>query len=419
MIKLGHNFTFQNMEASQEEIVNAYRRLSKLFHPDKHTDPIRKREAEFLFNKVKQAYEVLKDPHQRAIYDSVGVKGLETEGWEIIQRTKTPAEIRDEYDRLARQREERRLQQRTNPKGSVTVNVNAVELFNPYEDGYEDELAGTFGAEMSYGAEKKISEQSTVAATIVIGVPSGVTLRLRLSRASQNYLMPIQLCDEVLPSPIFYATIAPLLTYAIVKKLVIDPIVNEEKATKRQRQKETYRNRMAEKKKEARAAVDLMSNTFARIRAEEEARRGLVIVSAEYGKLELQGANGSGATGDPNLRRQESDDMGPPEPEHIDVTVPLQCLVKDSKLIVHDSTKSQLAGFYDPCVGEDKHLRVQYLFHSQLHETTIADNEALRIPRQCEWNFLFSSRSKTSLVTRGKPNGKILEALGNSGKSKI
>lgn len=97
--------------------------------------------------------------------------------------------------------------------------------------------------------------------------------------------------------------------------------------------------RMAEKKKEARAAVDLMSNTFARIRAEEEARRGLVIVSAEYGKLELQGANGSGATGDPNLRRQESDDMGPPEPEHIDVTVPLQCLVKDSKLIVHDSTK--------------------------------------------------------------------------------
>uniref|UniRef100_A0A0K8TCV3 DnaJ subfamily C member 11 n=2 Tax=Lygus hesperus TaxID=30085 RepID=A0A0K8TCV3_LYGHE len=543
-------YAFLNVprDAPQDEITNAYRRLSKTFHPDKHQDPLRKKEAEMIFNKIRQAYEVLKDPHQRAIYDSVGMKGLETEGWEIIQRTKTPAEIREEYERLARQREERRLQQRTNPKGSVTVNVNAVDLFNPYMDDYDDEFdsgwpiievsgvsinqsiqaplttkdtatiagfvnthngtgsgvisiankrqisekgwvevhggvgsgpllglkalrtlgkrvfiqgdsyiqyansglragldgtlamqvgkstmgyltwqtgssssmstsiardterthvnftfllgvphsyvslnftwkvakadlkikstvkAGTFGAEVSYGAEKKISEQSTVSASVCIGVPSGVTLRLRLTRATQNYLIPIQLCDEVLPSPVFYATVTPLLAYAIVKKLIIDPMKNEEIATKRQRQKDTYRNRMAEKRKEAQAAINLMSNTFSRIRAEEEARRGLVIVSAEYGKLDAANTS-AGPSGDP------SGDRGL-DVEVIDVTVPLQCLVKDSKLIVHDSTKSQLAGFYDPCVGEDKHLKIQYLFHSQLHQTTIADNEPLRIPRQ-------------------------------------
>lgn len=45
---------------------------------------------------------VLSDPHQRAIYDTIGVKGLHTEGWEIVQRTKTPLEIREEYERLAR-----------------------------------------------------------------------------------------------------------------------------------------------------------------------------------------------------------------------------------------------------------------------------------------------------------------------------
>lgn len=45
---------------------------------------------------------VLGDPHQRAIYDSLGTHGLETEGWEIVQRTKTPQEIREEYERLAR-----------------------------------------------------------------------------------------------------------------------------------------------------------------------------------------------------------------------------------------------------------------------------------------------------------------------------
>ena len=47
-------------------------------------------------------YPVLSDPHMRAIYDNLGVAGLQTQGWEIVQRTKTPNEIREEYERLAR-----------------------------------------------------------------------------------------------------------------------------------------------------------------------------------------------------------------------------------------------------------------------------------------------------------------------------
>lgn len=90
-----------------------------------------------LFNRTKRAYEVLSDAHKRAIYDSLGVKGLETEGWEIVHRTKTPSEIREEYEQLARERAERKLQQRTNPKGNITINVNATEIFNPYDDEFE------------------------------------------------------------------------------------------------------------------------------------------------------------------------------------------------------------------------------------------------------------------------------------------
>lgn len=37
-----------------------------------------------------------------------------------------------------REREQRRLEQRTNPKGNVTVNINATELFSTYEDEYEE-----------------------------------------------------------------------------------------------------------------------------------------------------------------------------------------------------------------------------------------------------------------------------------------
>ena len=46
----------------------------------------------------------------------MGIKGLETEGWQIVTRTKTPQEILEEYERLEREREERLLEQRTNPK---------------------------------------------------------------------------------------------------------------------------------------------------------------------------------------------------------------------------------------------------------------------------------------------------------------
>ena len=62
---------------------------------------------------------VLSDPHQRAIYDTIGIKGWETDGWEVVKRTRTPTEILEEYEKLKEEREERRLQQQTNQRVSV------------------------------------------------------------------------------------------------------------------------------------------------------------------------------------------------------------------------------------------------------------------------------------------------------------
>ena len=85
-----------------------------------------------MFSKLKHAHEVLSDPHKRAIYDCLGEKGLREQEWEIVQRVKTPQEIREEYENLARAREERRLQQLTNPTSNVTMTVNATDLFDRY-----------------------------------------------------------------------------------------------------------------------------------------------------------------------------------------------------------------------------------------------------------------------------------------------
>ncbi|GAB1289283.1 DnaJ homolog subfamily C member 11 [Apodemus speciosus] len=568
-------------EASSEELKAAYRRLCMLYHPDKHRDPELKSQAERLFNLAHQAYEVLSDPQTRAIYDIYGKRGLEMEGWEVVERKRTPAEIREEFERLQREREERRLQQRTNPKfylegmwcacveisiacsaqsslpprileierglsgwaavGTISVGVDATDLFDRYDEEYEDvsgsgfpqieinkmhisqsieapltatdtailsgslstqngngggsinfalrrvtsakgwgELefgagdlqgplfglklfrnltprcfvttncalqfssrgirpglttvlarnldkntvgylqwrwgiqsamntsivrdtktchftvalqlgiphsfalisyqhkfqdddqtrvkgslkAGFFGTIVEYGAERKISRHSVLGAAVSIGVPQGVSLKVKLNRASQTYFFPIHLTDQLLPSAVFYATVGPLVVYLVVHRLIIRPYLRAQKEKELEKQRENTASDILQKKQEAEAAVRLMQESVRRIIEAEESRMGLIIVNAWYGKF----------VNDRSRKRERV--------KVIDVTVPLQCLVKDSKLILTEASKAGLPGFYDPCVGEEKSLRVLYQFRGVLHQVMVPDSEALRIPKQ-------------------------------------
>uniref|UniRef100_A0A3B4X8S6 DnaJ homolog subfamily C member 11 n=1 Tax=Seriola lalandi dorsalis TaxID=1841481 RepID=A0A3B4X8S6_SERLL len=515
-------------EATLEELKASYRRLCMLYHPDKHRDPELKRQAEQLFNQVHQAYEVLSDAHSRAIYDIFGKKGLEVEGWEVVERKRTPAEIREEYERLQREREERRLQQRTNPKGTISVGVDATDLFDHYDEDFEEmpgggfphieinkmhisqsieapltnsdtavlsgslsthngngggninmtvrrvtsakgwgevefgagdilgpliglkvfrnvtprcfltaqcglqfsprglrpscslmtarhldqntmgylqwrwgpnsamttslvrdtksshfTLAlqlgvphsylmmsyqykfqdedqtkvkgsvktGWFGTVVEYGAERKISRHSVLSATVSIGVPQGVTLKIKLARASQTYLFPVHLTDQLLPSAVFYATVGPLLVYMAVHRLVIIPYTHAQKQ-ELELQRKSSATDIAKKKQEAESAVS--TRTLA----------CLIILNAWYGKF----------VSDTSQKQEKA--------KVIDVTVPLQCLVKDSKLILTEASKAGLPGFYDPCVGEEKSLKLLYQFRGVMHQVISADTEALRIPKQ-------------------------------------
>ncbi|XP_044036334.1 dnaJ homolog subfamily C member 11-like isoform X2 [Siniperca chuatsi] len=527
--------------ATLEELKASYRRLCMLYHPDKHRDPELKSQAEQLFNQVHQAYEVLSDAHSRAIYDIFGKKGLEVEGWEVVERKRTPAEIREEYERLQREREERRLQQRTNPKGTISVGVDATDLFDRYDEDFEEmpgggfphieinkmhisqsieapltnsdtavlsgslsthngngggninmtvrrvtsakgwgevefgagdilgpliglkvfrnltprcfltaqcglqfsprglrpscslmtarhldqntmgylqwrwgpnsamttslvrdtksshfTLAlqlgvphsylmmsyqykfqdedqtkvkgsvktGWFGTVVEYGAERKISRHSVLSATVSIGVPQGVTLKIKLARASQTYLFPVHLTDQLLPSAVFYATVGPLLVYMAIHRLIIIPYTQAQKEEELELQRKSSATDIAKKKQEAESAVLLMQESVRRIIEAEESKMGLIILNAWYGKF----------VSDTSQKQEKA--------KVIDVTVPLQCLVKDSKLILTESSKAGLPGFYDPCVGEEKSLKLLYQFRGVMHQVISADTESLRIPKQ-------------------------------------
>ena len=97
-----YSFLHVSRQASQDEITAAYKKLSRLYHPDKHRDEEKKKHAEVMFAKLQKAYDVLGDPHKRAIYDSLGNEAINSDVWALIPRTKTPKEIREEYERLAK-----------------------------------------------------------------------------------------------------------------------------------------------------------------------------------------------------------------------------------------------------------------------------------------------------------------------------
>ncbi|XP_012943726.1 dnaJ homolog subfamily C member 11 [Aplysia californica] len=526
-------------DASLEEINNAFRHLSKIYHPDKHVNPDRKKKAEEIFNKLRKAHDVLRDKRTRAVYDMFGEKGLEQGDMEIVARTKTPAEIIAEYERIQKEREERRLQQRTNPRGSITVSVNATDLFEAdYEEddlmdyepsrtveissmsisqsvecpltlkdtlvvggnldtrngigqgmfsimwrrlistkgwaeldvhlgsaaafgvtgfrqisqrcyfrfggrievtqlGYRPSATfmlayqfdrniqgrltynlsrpssinttvvysneqhhlstsaqlgvrsshlsltyvrtflehntkvrgalklSTVGSVVECSVEKKITDFSHVGGTLLVGVPLGVHLKIKLLRGQQSFFFPIYLSEGLSPSAIVYGAVVPLVSYFVIRKLIVNPFLKQQKQREMEKQKEEYAERLAQRKEEASKAVELMKATYERCVEMEEKKSGLVVMKALYGKL------------------LSSDDGEILEHTCIDVTIPIQALVKDSKLILPETlSKSGLPGFYDPFIGEEKKLYIRYKFRSRLHQVFLSDTEPIRLPQQ-------------------------------------
>lgn len=106
-----------------------------------------------------------------------GHKGLETEGWEIVQRQKTPQELREEYEQLRREREERQLQQKTNPKGSIIVHVNATDLFSKYDNEFDDSPIPSIevsGMSMSQSIEAPLTTRDTAILNGTCSLSNGV-----------------------------------------------------------------------------------------------------------------------------------------------------------------------------------------------------------------------------------------------------
>jgi len=101
------------------------------------------------------------------------------------------------------------------------------------------------------------------------------------------------------------------------------------------------------------------------IKAKEENVNGLIILSAHYG----------------NLLERYIDEKKRDERVVIDVTTPLQILVKDSKLSLDAGSKMNLSGFYDPCPQEPKRLEIEYKYDGVIRKVMTNDTEPVHLPR--------------------------------------
>lgn len=229
----------------------------------------------------------------------------------------------------------------------------------------------------------------------------------RFDRLGQKVRVPILMSAEADFMLAFGALVIPLAGYLAIDRLIL-------KKYREQKRIEyvltIYGSRFSfrdlvqlrkdnaemlnQRRKEALGAMVLLTESIKkRLEAETKTEGGgLVILNAAYGKLppssfescRLLSPDGINdlvtkikARFELFLNREDSVQ----DVEYIDVTIPVQALVSNGQLHIGEGyPKSQIVGFYDPCFGEDKELRVTYQFQGKVHQVTVQDVQALDAP---------------------------------------
>ena len=75
------------------------------------------------FQRICEAYEILSDEHKRLIYDIYGMEGL-TSGLELGPNLNKAQEIKEELERLRRQKEQEKVSSHVRPSGPVMANLS-------------------------------------------------------------------------------------------------------------------------------------------------------------------------------------------------------------------------------------------------------------------------------------------------------
>ncbi|CAO3623679.1 unnamed protein product [Cunninghamella blakesleeana] len=221
------------------------------------------------------------------------------------------------------------------------------------------------GVTASIGSEHKVSTHIKFGMAMECGSPAGVTVKFKVSRLGQKLVLPIILSSEFDLRLTFFGTLIPATLAMAIDQLILKPRRQKLIKEKIQELREMHADVLATRKAEAEDAQQLVSAAAQRkTKLESDKKDGLVLVKALYGHLEYI--------------NEDNEEL----PEGvIDVTIVLQAMVNESRLTIPSGhSKTNICGFYDPCLGEQKKLLVKYRFQNQLHQAIVKDNAALIVP---------------------------------------
>ena len=192
----------------------------------------------------------------------------------------------------------------------------------------------------------------------------GVTLKTKYQRGSATFVLPVLLSHNPFDLP------AVLLGYgAMAVACVVEWCWTRTTAGQAyQKKKEEEAKRRAfvnEHEKLAAVSQQAMMKGYAdRIRKQEEAKKGLVILRGVYGS--------AASVGVPEKVAKLEGAM--------EVTTALQFMVKESKLRLYAGSKKEYMGFWKPEGEERVRLWVRYQYGEKVYEVEVEDGEPLYLP---------------------------------------
>ncbi|KAF8662369.1 hypothetical protein AX16_001174 [Volvariella volvacea WC 439] len=187
----------------------------------------------------------------------------------------------------------------------------------------------------------------------------GVVLKLEFAYLDQRLAIPLILSQQHDPAMAFWTVAIPSTTFFLGYHFIVKPRRRARRlafirAARRSLEEETGVGRQRE------GVAVLLKDTARKYTQAETAKGGLVINEAIYGAVEADA---------------ESKDL------LIDVTIPLQALVRNSQLqIPAHRPKAGLQGFFDPAPGAPKVLRIRYQFRGREHYAEIPDYMPVVLP---------------------------------------
>lgn len=264
-------------------------------------------------------------------------------------------------------------EQRSSFGVSASASLRSVSTVMKVKHRLTDELAVSTSLSTSSDQDvdwsAMLKRRTTALTTIIIGCgfssEYGFLAKVGFYRKRVKLVLPIVLAygdtwTSISMSSMLFGTLAYCFDKFILQRFVEQEHDEELRTFQRERAE-----LLLKKKIQAMSAISTMQGHAEKKRRSEAQIGGLQILVAYYGASD--GILKSGfAFGDTEV---------------IDVTVPLQCLVNNSRLELHAHSKAYLVGFYDPCLGRQKRLRIDYEYQGKLHRAVIDDVDSLLLPR--------------------------------------